>query len=393
MRLLRAVLLCSLATPLAAQSSFQFHGFLSGRAIDVKAQPSWTEGGAGRFDVGAKSADDRQTVHVEVAQLGVDWMPTSWLAFHADGVGRREPSGTEGRRAGVVQAFGDLYNEHWRFRAGTFWLPTSRENTDPMWNSPYTITYSALNTWIGEEVRPVGADLQFSPNFYFTLGATAIRGNDTMGTELAARGWTFGNRLSVYDEELPMPGTAERTRPVGADLDGRWGHSERLRVQLPERASLQLTHIDNRAELKPQIGEYTPWQTRFNILGGTVGPTSPITLSAEWAKGSTAVGFPGGSFTMDFDTAYVLLSQKKGLSRWTVRLDRFSTRSHKPRPVDLSRESGHAVTVAWFREMRAKVRTGLEYAKVKGDRPGLAGVGLDPNAGGSTITFEIRYGF
>ena len=36
------------------QSSFQLHGFLSGRAIYVKSQPSWTEHGFGRFDVGAK---------------------------------------------------------------------------------------------------------------------------------------------------------------------------------------------------------------------------------------------------------------------------------------------------------------------------------------------------
>jgi hypothetical protein len=34
----------------------------------------------------------------------------------------------------------------------------SRENVDPLWSSPYTITLSALNTWIGEEVRLTGLE-------------------------------------------------------------------------------------------------------------------------------------------------------------------------------------------------------------------------------------------
>ena len=38
-------------------------------------------------------------------------------------------------------------------------LPTSRENVDPLWQSPYTLTLSSLNTWIGEEVRLAGLDV------------------------------------------------------------------------------------------------------------------------------------------------------------------------------------------------------------------------------------------
>lgn len=376
-----------------APSSLQFHGFLTGRAISVRSQPSWMERGVGRFDVGADAPDDRRTVHVEVAQLGVDWTPTSWLALHADGLARHEPSGTAGRRAGVVQAFADVYNEHWRFRVGSFWLPTSRENTDPMWNSPYTITYSALNSWIGQEVRPVGADLQYSPNFYVTLGATGIRGSDTMGTELAAHGWTFGNRLSVYGEDLPLPEPGKETRPVGADLDHKWGHSERIRVQLPERANLQFTHIDNRAELVPLIDGYAPWQTRFDILGGAIGTTSPTTLAAEWSRGSTAIGFPGGRFTMDFETSYLLVSQKRGPTRWTTRVDWFSTRNHKWRANDSARENGRALTIAWLRDAGPHLRAGVEYVRVKGDRAELANAGFDPDTGGSTVTLELRYGF
>ena len=33
----------------------------------------------------------------------------------------------------------------------------------------------------------------------------AFRNNDSMGALLAWRGWSVGNRLSVYDEVLPLP--------------------------------------------------------------------------------------------------------------------------------------------------------------------------------------------
>ena len=91
---------------------------------------------------------------------------------------------------------------------------------------------------------------------------------------------------------------------------------------------------------------------------------------------------------MDFDTAYVLLSQKRGPDRWTARVDRFSTRDYEKPDPDFSREHGHAVTIAWLRDVREHVRAGLEYARVKGDRPAP-----DPRTGGSTITLELRYSF
>ena len=144
-RLRTALLLLILAPASIAQTSqFSFHGLVSTRGIYVKSQPSWTTGGIGRFDVGAKSPNDHDTLNLEVAQLGFDWTPMKWLTVHADGVVRREPSDTVGRRAGIVEAYADVGNDKVRLRAGSFWLPTSRENTEKMWTSPYTITYSAL---------------------------------------------------------------------------------------------------------------------------------------------------------------------------------------------------------------------------------------------------------
>ncbi|HVT05140.1 MAG TPA: hypothetical protein VHL58_17385 [Thermoanaerobaculia bacterium] len=374
-------------------SPLQIHGFLTAREIYVSSQPSWTRQGFGRFDVGADDSHDHRLVNVDVAQLGIDWTPKHWLTLHADGIARLEPSGTKGSRAGLLQAYAEVEYHYWRLRAGAFWLPTSRENVDNLWTSRYTISYSALNSWIGQEVRPIGADLQYSPNLYLVVGATAFRGNDTMGTELSARGWTFGNRLSVYNEDLPLPQPETSTRPVGKDIDDRNGYAERVRLQLPDKAMLQIVHIDNRASIAPEFFDQEPWRTKFDVVSAEIGAEKPTTFSSEWASGTTAVGFPGGVFTLDFDTVYALLSHKRGPDRWTVRVERFSTRDHERRAVDSSRENGHAVTVAWLRDVGSHLRAGLEYVRVTGDRPGLAASGLDPRTGGSTVSFEVRYGF
>jgi hypothetical protein len=364
MRFVAAVGLCC-AFALGAQAQIQFHGFVTIRGIKADAPDSWINGGVGKFDAG-----NNETVALATGQLGVDWTPQRWLLVHADGVLRNDEAAGKGRTAGVVQAYIDVFNDHWRLRAGQFWLPTSRENIEPLWTSPYVITYSALNSWNAQEVRPIGADLQYSPNFYVTFGGTLIRGNDTMGTLLAARGWTLGNRLTVYDEVIPAPPAT--TRPFGTDLDNEYGFSARGRLQLPERAMIQFTHIDNRAKVEPGVAPEVPWHTRYNTVGGSIGATSPTTFAAEWASGDTTVGFPGGSFTLGFNTIYALISHKTGPERFTLRVERFATDA----------ERGTAYTLAGFHDIGPHARSGIEYVHTSGTENG-----------GKSFILELRYSF
>src|SRR2546430_1852052 len=207
--ILHPLCLLLFALPLAAQT-FSVNGFLTLREVYVTGQPSWIEGGFGRLGFGADAVHEHAYRGNAVAQLGADWRPSSWFSAHAQLLGRVEPSRNRGRRAGLVEAFVELHNEHWRLRGGQFFLGTSRENVGPLWTSPYASTFSALNSWIGEELRPVGVELQWTPNFYGSVAATAFRNNDTSGALLAWRGWSGGNRLTVYNEEVPLPPLVSR---------------------------------------------------------------------------------------------------------------------------------------------------------------------------------------
>ena len=45
-----------------------------------------------------------------------------------------------------------------QLRFGAFYPSFSLENTERGWQSPFTYSYSAINTWLGEEIRPFGAE-------------------------------------------------------------------------------------------------------------------------------------------------------------------------------------------------------------------------------------------
>ena len=251
---------------------------------------------------------------------------------------------------------------------------------------------------MAQEVRPIGADLQWSPSFYVTVGGTAFRGNDTMGTLLAGRGWTLGNYLAVVQREPADAGAGELTRPFGEDLDGRNGYAERIRVSLPERAMLQVTHIDNRATISPVRGQRSgavadaiQHRQRRSRLDAPI-PRSP----ANWMRGSTEVGFPGGSFTMDFDTAYLLGSHKFGHERISGRVERFSTRNARHVAPDFARETRPRLDRGL--DARGECAFASRHRILPRHRrpPGVAtffSPDFDPRTGGSTITLEYRYSF
>ncbi|MEA2237394.1 MAG: hypothetical protein QOC81_2118 [Thermoanaerobaculia bacterium] len=397
-----AALAFAVAVPAFAQSAFQLHGFLSAREVYTTGQSSWLQGGFGRLDTGAGSVKDHRNVTLGVAQIGASWAPTSWLELHANGVARREQPGARGKRAGLVEAYVDLHSEHFQLRAGQFFLGTSRENIEPLWTSPYTINFSPLNSWIGEELRPVGIDLAWRPNFYVTAGATAFRDNDTLGALIAWRGWSVGNRLSVYNEVLPLPPLFslptdfddqrhDGTVPFERDLDGRTGVSARLRMQLPERAMVQLTRIDNRGDREEYRGEYS-WQTHLNIAAAQVGLTSPATLAGEYCWGATGMGIAPHFVQADFATWYLLGSWKRANDRFSLRFDTFSTKD-RDGVAENNTEHGHSWVLAWMHDVKPNVRLGTEFLQVTGDRPAAQQSGVSPNTDGRSVTVEVRYGF
>ena len=365
------------------------------------------EGGLGRFDAGGRAVERGESAALADLQLGVDAHFLQHFTLHAHGLARAEPSKYHGSRAGLASAYVeadfDRGRSDYRVRAGQFFLGTSRENVGDLWSSPYTITYSALNSWIANEVRPIGVNGEWrllTSNAVITTSATVFEGNDSMGALLAWRGWTIGNRLSVYNEALPLPPLEslntkfsgqrrDGTVPFERDLDSRPGYAARFRYTIPERFSIQYTRLDNRGDRLLHRGEYA-WSTDFNHIGADL-HLRQTTLLAEWMDGRTTMGPTLVGVDMDFYAAYALASQQIGRSRVSARYDIFETSDNRPVNEDRYDEHGRAWTFTWLYDVRGHWRAGVEFTQVAGTHAEAEEANSPPQFDGRSYIVELRY--
>lgn len=344
-----------------AQDAFEISGFALLRAAqhDDSPRPTGVVAGDAPLD------DDAFAAQI---QLGLDWRPSARYGGHVHLLARNESDHSKRGRAGVVQAFLDQTFDRGEHRLklteGAFFLPTSRENVDALWESPYTITSSALNSWFGEELRPVGVDAAYTFRRRWSGGVTLFRGNDTLGSLPAVRGWSMRDHWALLGEHLQVD--PEYYTSVSAENDGRTGWSARGRWA-GERALVQLTHLDNRSDAQ----EYDPlfnWYTRFDIAGGELIAGDWI-VAAEYGWGFTDIDVEHeGRFRTQLDAGYVLVSRRLANGRISLRADVFSRNAMRD----------HALTAAYFFSPRGKLRAGLEAIVSQGE---------------SRVSVEMRYSF
>lgn len=279
-----------------------------------------------------RAATENEALSGQV-QLGIDWRPSMTLGAHVHLLARSNEDDSKRGRVGVVEAWLDQNLERgdhrWRFVEGAFFLPVSRENVDALWESPYTISSSALNSWMGEEFRPIGVDAAYTFRRCFTIGGTAYRGNDTLGALPAVRGWETHDRWTLLGEHVPVD--EEYYTSVSAETDGRIGWSARARYNT-DRFLVQIVRIDNRSDAL-EYGELLNWLTRFDIASIDV-TQGDWTFLAEGGQGFTDVIVEGDRYRTPLRTGYVLVSRRLGSSRASVRAETW--------------DGGNAVTAAYF---------------------------------------------
>jgi hypothetical protein len=384
----------------------------SGRTFAADGPVSWIDGGFGRLDdagtgPGGTARRVRGRLHV-----GLDWEPSAAWRLHVHAVGQGEPSRYGGQQAGLTEAWVQYRPDltptlALRLRAGLAFPPTSLENVDPLWQSPYTVTLSAWNTWIGEELRPVGLDAAFvgrsAEGARWELAGSVFQAADTAGALLSWRGWGFGDRLSSAGEFLPVPplstlrpGRAfadqrdEGTRPVD-ELDGRPGFQVRGLVAPSPRLQVQGAWTDTRGDRGLHRGQYA-WDTRFTQAGFEA-RAGDFTMVAEAAHGRTGMGpRPAPRVDIAFRAGYVLVSWARGRFRLSGRFDRFRNEDEDGLE-EPDGEAGHAWTAAAFWQPKESVRVGLEYLDVRGRRPAAAFSGFPDDLAARRWLAEVRARF
>lgn len=383
---------------------FTVGGVLDTRFVRTDLTRSWLDGGQGKARYGTLSGDEAELARLAQAALLLDAELSEVVAAHAQVKVDAEPDHMLRRgRVGLVEAFASYRPEltpafRLRTRAGLFFPPVSLEHTLRGWNTPYTVTPSAINTWIGEEVRTAGAELALvlraREHELSVLGA-AFGMNDPAGSMLAWRGWGLHDRTSQTADELPFaaqpffrPGAlfgnvAPWVSPV-REIDGRLGWYVGGTWHWPSVLEARGLHYDNRGRPDVFDGRQYAWQTEFTNLGLRLELPGPIELLGQHLFGTTGMGRTPEGLRMaeaSYHASYGLLTARAGRHRFTVRYDRFEVDEEDRFTLeDPNNEEGEAWTAAYLVQTGERHRLAVEWLRITSDRPARALLGLAPHA-------------
>jgi hypothetical protein len=302
----------------------------------------------------------------------------------------------------------------YRLKFGAFYPRVSLENSDPGWSSPYTLSSSAINTWVGEELRAYGAELSVSRRpaalgglHTFSVHASMFYNNDTAGGLIAWKGWSLHDRQSRLSDEVPLPPIPliqpgmwwdeqdpfitpilEIDDTYGYYVDGEWSISNRFLVRA--------THYDNRTDpFGYEDGQFA-WETSFNQLGVKATLPGDIGLIGQWMHGYTVWGrVTDGLHAVDngFDSHFVLLTRAFDRHRVSLRYDDFEIIDKDQTPLDDNAENGHAWTVSYRYDVNKNFTLAAEWLEITSHRPAWAYFNLAEQKSERQLQLTLRMRF
>ncbi|WP_129774917.1 hypothetical protein [Peristeroidobacter soli] len=327
-----------------------------------------------RYNVTARATGDGDQNPIDLTEAYLEWRPypSNWL--------------------------------RWKTRVGAFYAPISLENRTVGWDSLYSISSSAINTWLGEELRTIGLETSLT-----ALGATAGRNfdvsvvgsvyawNDPAGILLFQRGWGIHDRQTALFGELPRPIVMNPSIPnieFFDEVDHRMGYYAGLEAKISGRHVLRALHYDNRGDTSKRHAREPTWLTRFDALGARLELPHAITAISQYMRGDTAVG-PSvdgrGLIIVDFDSWFVLLSQQYGPHRITARYDRMETETVRNARFFDSNQDADAWTAAYLFDLNDHCQLAAEAIQLSGSLRQRAEVGLPASATERLLQLAFRY--
>ena len=381
--------------PARAQVDLFSHETLSGLA-DLRlgladGERAWTRRGYGKGRFGG-GEDGELRAHAELAEAALSWKPR--LDWTWSGVVTAQFQPGQDHEVDLVEAYiayKPVPTSPVRLsgRAGLFWPHISQEHGDAFWGTSYSITPSAINSWVGEELKVAGAEGTVStPVWGGAVSATAaVFGyNDTSGTLLALRGWALHDLKTGAFSTFPLPaldpphariwrGQAPFTEPTRHDIDDRLGFYGRVEWRTPTPLTLNLFYYDNGGNPTKVESQQWAWDTRFWNLGASyeLGPDTRLLSQVMW--GETIEGFPtpqGVWIDVGYTSAYLLATHSFGADRVSGRVEYFRTRDRTWQARDNNNERGWAATAAWRRDLTSRASLLAEVMHVASDRPARA---------------------
>jgi hypothetical protein len=263
----------------------------------------------------------------------------------------------------------------WTVKAGAFYPPVSLENEGVGWTSPWTLTSSAINSWVGDELRTIGGET--SVEWRHETGSVGLTGavfgaNDPAGTLLADRGWAFDSRPMGLLAEVRRPDAMARQlgRPTPIreqpfqEIDGAPGWYAGAMLRQDGIGRFAALHYDNRADPGLFSGGDFGWRTRFTSFGAEFGIGDIVFLSQAMFGDTTIEPVESLYIKTNFQSAYLLAGYYFDDFRVAARIDVFATQQNSSKSGKGPGEHGHALTVAGTWAPRRWLRLTAEFMRV-----------------------------
>ena len=391
-----------------------FEGLIDVRAIAADGQPSYLDGGFGRARYGGNGSGDLRG-KLSLADAALVWKPQ--LSWSLGAIVDVEHQDGQEHPFDLVQGYltyrpaphGDTRVSA---RAGFYYPPISEEHEGATWAVAETITPSAINSWVGEEVKVLGGEAKLSRRFgEQELSATVglFGYDDTSGTLLTFRGWGLTDIKATAFGSFRMPPLdpymAGRQAPATqstAELDGRIGYYGRLDWRPTGRLGFSAFYYDNRGDKIAVAKHQWAWATRFWNFGASLDLDEHTRILSQVMTGQTLMGYPDPGhaewINLGFSSAYVLATHSFGRSALTGRAEYFKTsdRNFDPAvhdPEDNRGEHGWALTAAYRYDLTRHARWMLELLHIRSQRPSLDEKGLEPLQNQTLLQSSVRLAF
>jgi hypothetical protein len=391
-RALLGVLVVLPAPGLAQDALVEIGAVLDLRYARTDSVRSWLDRGPGKLRYGAGVNGRADLLRLSQLSLLLDAeLSTTVQAFvHLNADAEPDEAGLRSR-LDLVEAFvayrPDLSARvQLRLRGGAFFPPVSLEHVGPAWTSVYSITGSAANSWIGEEVRVVGGEATLvlrRDRDQLRLFGAGFGSNDPAGTLLGWRGWAIHDRQSGHGDRLAypeVPGMApglpfeNNARWVGpmAEIDGRLGWYAGATLSRSGIFEARALHYDNRGDQTVFDGWQYAWLTRFDSYGLRVELPGGVHLVGQHMRGDTHMGrtlIGYEAVDVPFATSFGLLSIPVRRHRLSFRYEWFETDDTDALPLlDPNQEDGSAWMVAYAFEATDAVRLAVEVVHLEAER-------------------------
>ena len=372
------------------------------RAVLADGERAWADGGYGKARYGA----GRPAGDFALASADIIWEPhLSWTTKAViDLMAQPEQyHGVEINQAYVQTKSAPHGAWKWDARAGYFYPPISLEHEGADWRVADTITPSALNSWVGEELKVLGGEATLAPAFAgheLAASVGVFTNDDTAGTLLTYRGWALHDVRAGAQGRFPLPPLTSFGAMVqdpytesSLEIDDRAGYYGRLQYAPSESTRFHLFYYDNRGNRTGVIRTQWAWDTRFWEAGARFWPTPVIKITAQAMHGTTAMGFaiPELFADVDFNAAYAAGTRTLGDDGATARLDWFNVEDKSLVAIDDNNEEGWAATLAYRHKISARATLIVEGLHIDSDRPSRPTAGEPAHAQDSTLQASLRF--